>query len=154
MESTAQAQYLRIFTDTTTRHRWQSFYVNRTVQWLDQPWTYQPFSADGITAGDVTTEGSLSIGMPCTGITLPAMREALRDGALVEITCYEFDPQLSEGTPLPSQLLVSSYLGEVVNLSGTFTWLDVELGSPLAPIGVQMPPRTMTSQLIGVPCQL
>jgi hypothetical protein len=154
MTAVAQSQFMRIFTDTIVRYRWQSFYVNRTVQWDGHPWTYQPFSADGILAGDVSAEGSLAIGMPCTGVTLTALRQALKDGALVEILQYEFDPQLDSGGPPPGQLLIGRYLGEVVGLGGTLTWLDIELGSALSPIGVQIPPRTMTSQLIGVPCQL
>ena len=154
MAVTAQSQYLRIFSGGGSLHRWQSYYVNQTVAWNGQQWAYQPFNADGIVAGDASSEASLVVGLPVTSITLPAVRDALRYGHLVEVTQYEFDSQQGNNAPQAGQLLIGSYIGEVIGLKGRFTWVEVELGSTLAPIGIQVPPRTMTSQLIGVPCQL
>lgn len=149
-----QSQFLRIFSGSITYHRWQSYYANSTVTWAAQQWAYQPFNADGIVAGGVESEGSLTVGLPVTSITLPAIREALRNGYLVEIEQYQFDPQLGNTAPQPTQQLTARYVGEVVGMKGTLTFLNVGLGSSLAPIGIQVPPRTMTSQLIGVPAQL
>ena len=149
-----QSQFLRIFSGSITYHRWQSYYANATVTWAGQQWAYQPFDADGIVAGGVESEGSLTVGLPATSITLPAIREALQQGYLVEVLQYQFDPQLGNNAPPNSQQLIASYTGEVIGMKGRFTWLEVELGSTLAPIGIQVPPRTMTSALIGVPCQL
>ena len=154
MNSTAQSQFLRIYSDDLDRLRCQNFYPARTVSWQDQPWSYVPFMADGIVAGDLSAEGSMTVGMPATAVVLQALKTALRYGDLVEIRQYEFDRQAATDEPPSGQLLVASYLGEVVGLSSRFTWMEVQLGSALSPIGVQIPPRTMTSQLIGVPCQL
>jgi hypothetical protein len=154
MTVSAQSQFLRIFSETTTYHRWQSYYANATVTWAGQQWAYQSFNADGIVAGGVESEGSLTIGVPVTSATLPAIREALQYGHLMEIQQYQFDPQLGNSTPQATQQLIASYLGEVIGMKGRLTWLEVELGSALAPVGIQIPPRTMTSQLIGVPAQL
>ena len=154
MDSTAQSQYLRIFSGDLIRLRCQSYYAARTVTWEDQPWVYVPFIADGIVAGDLSAEGSMTVGMPATATVLEALSDALRYGDLLELRQYEFDQQAATDEPPSGQLLVASYLGEVVGLGGSFTWLEVQLGSALSPIGVQIPPRTMTSQLIGVPCQL
>ena len=49
----AQAQYLRIFSGSITYQRWQSYYVNTSVSYDSNIWAYQPFDADGITAGEV-----------------------------------------------------------------------------------------------------
>ena len=154
MAVTGKAQFLRVHKDDITYHRWQSRWVDRNVLWSDATWAFQPFDADGIVAGDVESESSLVVGMPVTSITLPAMRDAMRLGQLVEITQYAFDPQMGNDGPQAEQLLVAIYTGEVVGIRGTFTRIEVELGSALAPVGIQVPPRTMTSQLIGVPCQL
>lgn len=154
MTVTAIAQYLRIFDGSNTYHRWQSYYADSTVTWAGAEWTYQPFNADGIIAGDVQSESSLTIGMPATSITLPALRTALQRGHLAEIRQYEFDPQLGNDAPQESQLLLATYTGEVIGLKSRFTWVEVDIGSALAPVGIQVPPRTMSSQLIGVPCQL
>ena len=154
MTVSAQSQFLRIFSGSTTYYRWQSYYANATVTWEAQQWAYQAFNADGIVAGGVESEGGLAIGVPVTSITLPAIRQALQYGYLVEIRQYQFDPQLGNSTPQATQQLITSYLGEVIGMKGRLTFLEVELGSSLAPIGIQVPPRTMTSQLIGVPAQL
>lgn len=154
MTATAQAQLLRIFTESATLHRWQSYWVEQAVTVSGASWAWQPFDAAGIVAGDVAAEGSLTIGMPTTSATQPALRAALKAGHLVELLQYEFDPQFATTGPPGGMALVASYIGEVVGLRGTFTRLEVEIGSALSPVGVQFPPRSMTSQLIGVPCQL
>jgi phage-related protein len=154
MAVTAQSQYLRIYNGETDSQLWQSYYVNETVNWAGKDWDFQPFNVDGIVAGDVSSEGSLTVTIPATSITLPALRTALRFGYLVEVSQYEFDPQLGNNEPQSIQLLIAQYTGEVVSMKGRFTWVEIELGSTLAPIGIQVPPRTMTSQLIGVPVQL
>lgn len=154
MTVTAQSQYLRIYAGETDYQRWQSYYLNSTVSWAGKEWDFQPFNVDGIVAGDVSSEGSLTVGIPATSITLPALRTALRFGYLVEVSQYEFDPQLGNDEPQAAQLLIAQYTGEVISMKGRFTWVELELGSTLAPIGIQVPPRTMTSRLIGVPAQL
>jgi hypothetical protein len=42
----------------------------------------------------------------------------------------------------------------VVGAGGAFESLRLELGSSLAPVGAQVPPRTFTTRLIGAPCKL
>jgi hypothetical protein len=42
----------------------------------------------------------------------------------------------------------------VVGVSGSFTSIEMELGSSLSPVGAQVPPRTFSTQLIGAPCKL
>jgi hypothetical protein len=154
MAITAVSQYLRIYSGATDYQLWQSYYVNQTVTWDGKQWSFQPFSIDGIIAGDVSAEGSLTVGVPSTSVTLPAIRTALRFGYLIQVDQYEFDPQQGNDAPQEQQQLIASYVGEVIGVKGRLTWLEIELGSTLAPIGIQVPPRTMTSQLIGTPCQL
>jgi hypothetical protein len=154
MDSPAQAQTLRIFTESATLHRWQSYWLNQTVSIAGASWVWQQFDAGGIVSGDVSAEGSMTISVPATSITLPALRAALRSGHLVELRQYEFDAQLGRTGPPGGMALAATYIGEVVGMSGTFTRLSIEIGSALSPVGVQFPPRSMTSQLIGVPCQL
>ena len=151
---TAQAQTLRIFSEAETIQRWQSRWVGQTVTIESAQWEWLPFDAGGIVDGDVSSEGSLSVTVPATGETVPLLRQAMGAGLLAEIRQYEFDPQLGLITPPVNMVLVASYLGEVVGLDGERTSIEMTLGSALAPVGVQFPPRSMTSQLIGVPAQL
>lgn len=150
----AQAQYLRIFSGNTTYQRWQSYYVNTSVSWESAQWAYQPFDADGITAGEVQSESSISIQLPATTNVMEVVLQALNDARLAELRLYEFDTLLGNSAPQTGQTLIASYLGEVVGVQGSFTSISMELGSSLSPVGAQVPPRTFSTRLIGAPCKL
>jgi hypothetical protein len=149
-----QSQYLRIFSGSTTYQRWQSYYVNTSVTWESAAWSYQPFDADGITAGEVQSESSISISLPATTNVMEVVLQALDEARLAELRLYEFDTILGNSTPQTEQTLIASYLGEVVGVSGSFTSIQMQLGSSISPVGAQVPPRKFTTKLIGAPCQL
>ena len=150
----AQAQYLRIFSGSTTYQRWQSYYVNTSVTYGGAVWAYQPFDADGITAGEVQSEASISVRLPATTNVVEVVLQALNESRLAELQFYEFDTLLGNGVPQAGQSLIASYLGEVVSVQGSFTSIEMELGSSLAPVGAQVPPRTYSTRLVGAPCKL
>lgn len=150
----AQAQYLRIFSGSTTYQRWQSYYVNTSVTYDGAVWDYQPFDADGITAGEVQSESSISLQLPATTNAIQVALQALNEARLADLQVYEFDTLLGNATPQSGQSLIASYLGEVVNVSGSLTSVGIDLGSSLSPIGAQVPSRSFTSKLIGSPCKL
>ncbi len=149
-----QSQYLRIFSGSTTYQRWQSYYVNTSVTWEGQSWSYQPFEADGITAGEVQSESSLSVRLPATTNVMDVVLQALDDARLAELRLYEFDTLAGNSVPQSGQTLIASYIGEVVGVTGSFTQIAMELGSSLAPVGAQIPPRKFSTQLVGAPCKL
>lgn len=150
----AQAQYLRIFSGATTYQRWQSYYVNTNVSYGGAAWSYQPFDADGITAGEVQSESSISVRLPATTNAIEVALLALNESRLAELQLYEFDTLLGNSAPQAGQSLIASYLGEVVGVNGSFTSIQMQLGSSLSPIGAQVPPRKFTSKLTGSPCKL
>jgi hypothetical protein len=149
-----QSQYLRIFSGSTTYQRWQSYYVNTAVTYGGTVWSYQAFDADGITAGEVQSESSISVRLPATTNAIEVALQALDEARLVELQLYEFDTLLGNNTPQPGQRLIASYVGEVVGVQGSFTLIQMELGSSLSPVGAQVPPRTFSTRLIGAPCKL
>jgi hypothetical protein len=150
----AQAQYLRIFSGSTTYQRWHSYYVNTSVTWESATWAYQPFDADGITAGEVQSESSISIQLPATTNVVEVALQALNEARLAELRFYEFDTLLGNSTPQAGQRLIASYLGEVVGVQGSFTSIEMQLGSSISPVGAQVPPRTFSTRLVGAPCKL
>lgn len=149
-----QSQFLRIFSGSTTYQRWQAYYVNTSVTWESAAWSYQPFDADGITAGEVQSESSISVTLPATTNVMEVVLQALDEARLAELRLYEFDTILGNSTPQTGQTLIASYLGEVVGVSGGFTSIQMQLGSSLSPVGAQVPPRTFSTRLIGAPCKL
>lgn len=147
----AQAQYLRIFDSSSTYARWQTYYVNQTITLDSASWEYMPFSASGILESGASGGKSVSITVPATNSVVEAFTLALSYGRFCELKIYEFDSRLDQTAPQSGQNLIGSYTSQVVNVKGTFTRLDIELGSSLSPIGAQVPPRTFTSYLIGAP---
>ena len=149
-----QSQYLRIFDEAGTYHRWQNYYVNATVVSGGASWAFLPFDLDGFTAGQTGDEGGVSVTLPATALVVDVVGDALRNARLVELTMYEFDTLQGNNAPQSDQDLIASYVGEVVAAGGPFESVNLELGSSLSPVGAQVPPRKFTSRLIGVPCKL
>ena len=147
----AQAQYLRIFDSSSTYARWQGYYVNQTITLDSASWEYMPFSASGILESGASGSKSVSITVPATNSIVESFTLALSYGRFCELKIYEFDSRLDQTAPQSGQNLIGAYTSQVVNVNGTFTRLEIELGSSLSPIGAQVPPRTFTSYLIGAP---
>jgi hypothetical protein len=154
MSNRAQSQYLRIFDATTTYARWQTYYVNQTVTLSGASWSYMPFSASGIIESGASGGKSVSITVPATNSVVQAFTLALSYGRFCELKIYEFDSRLDNTAPQAGQDLIASYTAEVVDVSGSFTRLDVELGSSLSPVGAQVPPRKFTTYQIGSPLRI
>lgn len=154
MSETKQTQFLTLFDSSTVYYRWQRDYINKTVQWEGQSWSYQSFAADGITEGDGASESSLVVSLPATKLTMEAFRAALANGWLALLRQYEFSLQPGQDPVPDDQRLIASYIGEVIGGRGSLSRIEMELGSAIAPVGVQIPPRTYSSYLIGVPAQL
>lgn len=151
-----QSQFLRIFDGSATYQRWQNHYIQQSVTWQGAVWNWLGFDVDGFTDGQAGDEGGMAVTLPGTALVVEQIEAALREVRMVELLMYEFDV-LDDGAttaPLSGQDLIASYVGEVVGASGAFESITLELGSSLSPIGAQVPPRTFTTRLVGVPCRL
>ena len=149
-----QSQYLRIYDSGGTYSRWQSYYIGSSVTWSGVTWSYHPFDAKGLLSGQTGGASSLDVSIPATSTAVAAIEAALVNVRLVEITMYDFDTTNGNDSPQTAQTLIASFTGEVVAASGSLTQLTLKLGSILAPVGAQVPPRKYTSVLIGAPCRL
>jgi len=150
----AQAHYLRTYDAVNTYQRWQSFYVNQTVTWDGASWEFQPFEINGITAGSSGDEASVTLTLPALPALLTAAFDAKNLQRLVELKIYTFDPSIDDATPQAGQQLLVTFIGQVVDASATLSRINLALGSALAPVGASIPPRTMTTRLIGKGCRL
>jgi hypothetical protein len=151
MSNRGQAQYLRIFGGSTTYERWQGFYVGQTITLESQQWRYYPFVANGLIGGNAGNDEGVTVTVPATSTAVLSFEQALSENYLVEVRVFEFDTRLTQAQPQTTQQLIGTFIGEVLNISGSFSSIDVALGSGLASIGAQAPPRTFTSTLIGAP---
>lgn len=151
----AQSQYLRIFdTAGVTYERWQSYYATGSVSWDDEAWTYVPFAADGFTAGVNVDDADISVTAPATRPVVLAFEQAIRQAFLVQLEIYQFDPEDGNNAPQEEQELVGQYIGQVAGGSSGLTSITVQLGSALSPVGSQVPPRKLTTYIMGKGCKL
>lgn len=155
MNTRGQAQYLRIYASGGADfYLWQNFYVNQSVTVSAKAYTYFPFACDSITETSALGGHSIKVNFPATSLAVHAFQDASRLKYLCELSVYEFDTRLGVASPQAGQTLIASFLGYVSRMSGSFIALGVDLGSALAPIGAQIPPRTATNSLVGVPIQI
>lgn len=151
----AQSQYLRIFdTAGVTYERWQSYYVASSVSWDGHNWLYVPFAADGFTAGVNVDDADISVTAPATRSVVAALELAIRQALLVQLEIYQFDPVDGNSAPQEEQELIAVYVGQVSGGASGLTSITVQLGSALSPVGSQIPPRKLTTYIMGKGCKL
>jgi hypothetical protein len=150
----AQAQFLKL-TDTSgiVRERWQSYWSTQ-VPWSSQQWDYVAFVADGFVEGDSGTEQSISVKLPATPRAVVSCERALAAGWVAELQIYQFDDFTAAAGPISTQELIAQFNGQVVGAAATVTAFTLELGSALAPVGATVPPRTLTTAIMGAGCRL
>ena len=154
MSNRGQAQYLRVYTPGGSDHKlWQNFYVNTDTTLASKVYTYFPFEWDGISESSVLNGLTVSLKTPATSEAVNCFEAALKNQRLCLVSTYEFDTRLGVTVPQTGQTLIAEFLGYVSAMRGSFTELSIELGSTLAPIGAQIPPRTATNKLVGIPVQ-
>jgi|TARA_R100000482_G_scaffold49607_2_gene17613 hypothetical protein len=151
----AQSQFLRIYTSGgSDHHLWQNFYVNQSVTVSSKTHRYFPFAWGGTTESSAIGGQTIELRLPATKLAISAFEAAFSSKHLCELKTYEFDARLGLDAPQSGQTEIGSFLGFVGKMSGSLTELSVELGSTIAPVGAQIPSRTASNRLIGVPIQL
>jgi hypothetical protein len=150
----AQSQYLRIYTGSgVTLQRWQSYY-NKPVNFGGFQWINVAFTASGFTEGLAGKETDITITAPATGNVVATIEAALANSYLVDLTTYQFDTLNGNETPQSEQVALMNYTGQVIGGGGGLTTIDMQLGSPVSTIGAQVPPRSLTSAIMGTGCRL
>lgn len=150
-----QSQFLRIYTSGgSDHHLWQNFYVNQSVTLSSKSYRYFPFGWSGVSESSALSEQTVTLTMPATSLVISAFNDAFASKQLCELKAFEFDSRLGLSQPQSGQILIASFLGYINRMSGSFTELSVELGSTIAPVGAQIPSRTASNRLVGVPIQL
>lgn len=150
----SQAQYIRIYeSGGTTFQRWQARYPD-AVSFDGEIWTPVPFTVSGTSEGTSGQSSDMTISVPATAIVVAAVEAAITNAYLVDVNLYQFDTLSESGAPPTDQQLVATYTGQVVGGGGTLTRLDMKIGAPISPIGSQVPPRSLTTAIMGTGVRL
>lgn len=149
-----QSQFLRIYTSGgSDHHLWQNFYVNQTVTVSSKSYRYFPFVWTGVAESSAIGEQTVSLSMPATALAISAFEAAFANKHLCELKAFEFDLRQGVSAPQSGQTLIGTFLGYITKMNGSFIELSLDLGSSIAPVGAQIPSRTASNRLIGVPIQ-
>jgi hypothetical protein len=92
--------------------------------------------------------------LPAVPSVLAMTEQALAGPWVATLSVIQFDESAASSGPPATTVLAASCVGEVIGASASLTQITWKLGSALAPIGAQFPPRTVITALIGVPCRL
>jgi hypothetical protein len=150
----AQAQYVRIYDSAgVTYQRWQSYY-NVTVTWQGASWAYQPFIADGMTAGLSGDEADITVSAPGSTAVVGVLEAAILNGRNLELLLYQFDTADGNDAPQAEQQLVFRHIGRILSGRGTLTNFSVRVGSAINPVHAQIPPKKLTTYVMGMGCRL
>jgi hypothetical protein len=152
--ATGQAAFLELGDGFgTVFARWQSYWIDAVVSWSGQQWSYQQLDWAGVTSGQAVGDQA-SLILPAVPSVLSLTEQALAGPWVATLSVIQFDESAASSGPPAATVLAASCVGEVIGASATLTQFTWKLGSALAPIGAQFPPRTAITALIGVPCRL
>lgn len=155
MAEFGRADLLRIYDSAgVTHHRWQSYFAHHVITHDGHPWLFMPFSGSGLTGGTTGDEGGFSLSLPAVPAVIACARSSQAQGWRWEFTSYQFTTTGQEASLPDARRVMGTFTGTIVGASETLTTLRLELGSALAPVGASIPPRTMTTRLIGKGCRL
>jgi hypothetical protein len=152
--ATGQAAFVSLSDGFGTVYaRWQSYWIDAVVSWSSQQWSYQQLDWAGVTSGQAVGDQA-SLTLPAVPSVLGMTERALAGPWVATLSVIQFDESAASSGPPATTVLAASCVGEVIGASASLTQLTWKLGSALAPIGAQFPPRTAITALIGVPCRL
>ena len=150
----AQAQLLT-FTDLVgvVQERWQSYWAD-AVTYAGQQWQPVQFEVPGVVDGDPGSDRGISILMAASSRVVRVVEGALAAGWVAQLQMFEFDAAAGAAAPPASMTLLSQFDGQAVRAKASVTSISLELGTALAPVGATVPPRILSTRLMGVGARL
>lgn len=154
MSSLHHPAFLRIYSGGTTYWAVQNYYQGAPITNAGVVHQYLDFSLGDIVADRSADFSSLTVTLPAITTAVETVEQGIANGYLGELTIYRFTAETGPTSPPLGQAVLWSFIGEVVGGGSNFdSTVTMELGSALAPLGSQVPPRRYTSELVGTPCR-
>ena len=154
MSSLHHPAFLRIYSGSTTYWAVQNYYQGVPITNAGVPHQYLDFRLGDITADRSADFSSLTVTLPAITSAVEVIEQGIANGHLAQLTIYRFTAETGPTSPPAGQTVLWSFIGEVVGGGSDFdSTVTMELGSALAPLGSQVPPRRFTSDLVGTPCR-
>jgi hypothetical protein len=149
MEEYGFAEYVRIYSETADKAKWQSRFHGQIVDGYD----FLPFTSDGLVVSATGVASSASLTFPLRLDVRDVLRAAAASGWLVEVRIRRFP--IANATANNSidavQTTLATFLGEITGGEEDGTKINISLGSALSPLNILTPPRRYTTALVGTP---
>ena len=137
MSATALAIFVRLYTASGNRARWQNYYVGQTVDGHE----FMSFTSLPMVTTTSSDENSIGLVLPPLPAVLRTVESAMNEQWLAEVQMYEV-----LGT---ARTLVASSFGVVTSAAFDPGSITLEMGMALDALTAQVPGRRFTTALIG-----
>lgn len=147
--------FFRLYDSTSTVFAVQNYYQQATITLSGIPYQFLDFSSSELVATLSADTNSVSVTLPAITAAVLALEGGIAEGWLAQIIVHRFQADTAPDTPPGGQVVMADIIGEVIGGGApNDATITLEIGSALAPIGSQVPPRVFTPTLVGVPCRL
>jgi hypothetical protein len=147
--------FLQLFQGSDTFLAVQNYYLTGSVLADGVEYQFLDFSASGMTSSTNADSSTTQVTLPALTTVILQTEQALAQGWLARLRIYRFEADAGPTSPPSGQTTMVDIIGEVTGAaSPSDAIMTLEIGSALAPIGAQIPPRRFTSALVGVPARL
>ena len=149
--SYAIANYLTFtIPDVEVQYRFQNFYLNETVPWVNGDHQFLPFGFSGISVDREGANVTASLAFPNTELTRVWAVKAIEEFWLARVRVVRVDPEdPNVAANNPEQARLYNYVGQVT----AGAWDDVKatltLSSVLDAVGNNVPNRRLNRNLCG-----
>ena len=136
--------------DAQVKYRFQNFYLNETVSWVNGEHQFLPFGFSGISIDRNGTNVTSSLVFPNTELTRVWAVKAIEEFWLAQIRVVRVDPDDSSvAASNPDTYRLYSYVGQVTAGSWDDTKAVLTLSSVLDAVGSNVPNRRLNRNLCG-----
>ena len=142
-------EYVRIYSTTEDKAKWQNYFHGQIVDGYD----YLPFTTNGLMVSATGTSSSVQITFPLRLDVREILRAAAVSGWLVEVRIRRFPiaSAAANNSIDAVQTTAATFLGEVTSGEETGTTLTLSIGSSIASTSAVVPPRRYTAAVVGSP---
>lgn len=138
--------YLKLKTSqgTESNYRWQNFFKGETRRYDNSDYSYGGFGFSGGTLDLEAGNIQASLVFDLNTISLSVFEQAAREFWIAEIRTVWLDPvTFAEGSEHSQEVYA------ITGFSHDNSRLQVQLGSPLDAVSVNVPRRVLTTSLVG-----
>lgn len=137
MSSAALAIFVRLYTASGDRARWQNYYVEQTVDGYE----FMSFTSAPMVTTVSSDENSIGLVLPPLPAVLRTVESAINEQWLAEAQMYELESGV--------KTLVATTFGVVLAAAFEPGAITLEMGMALDALTAQVPGRRFTTALIG-----